>query len=93
MRRLDPQKYYLACRFDKKNMSAYLQWHQVTVTNPDDPTRKSQTAMVVEWGPPLNADGSEKIEYKGLAAGLSPGLAAALGLKKGDNVEISFEGK
>lgn len=91
MRRLDPSKFYLACRFDKKSMTGYLRSHQVTVTNLSDPARKPVKASVVEWGPPLNPDGSEKIEYKGLAAGLSPGLAYALGLRKGDEAEISFE--
>jgi hypothetical protein len=93
MRGLDPRKNYLACRFDKKSMSGYLQSHEVTVTNPSNPTRKPQKAMAVEWGPPLNKDGSEKIEYKGLAAGLSPGLADALGLKKGDAKPSMFSSK
>lgn len=83
MRRLDPTKFYLACRYDS-GVADYLRSHLVTVTNPHDRSKSAQ-GRVVEWGPP------RRPEYEGYVAALSPGLAETLGLKRGDEVEISFE--
>jgi TIR domain len=84
MPRLDPSQPYLSCKYSE-NLSDYLKSHLVTVTNPANPARHPVKAKVVDRGPP------PRPEYKGAAAALSQGLADALGLKEGDEVEISFE--
>jgi uncharacterized protein (TIGR02594 family) len=75
-RRLDPTSYYLACRWDyNKTSRAFLQGIQVQVSA----NGKAVMARPVDWGP--NAD-------TGRVADLSPGAAAALGLKTDDTVTI-----
>jgi rhodanese-related sulfurtransferase len=96
MSRLDPNKFYLVCRYDQRDQSmvAYLKSHEVNVTNPRHPIRAfffPVKARVVEKGPPDQGKfDHEKRQYKDYAAGLSPGLARALDLNTDDEVEISF---
>jgi hypothetical protein len=82
MARLDPNKHYLSCQFSQSRDKHFL----VSVKNPNS-EHPPVEAMVVEWGPPK---GENFPEYKDAVAALSPGLADTLGLKKGDQVEISF---
>ncbi len=81
-RRLNPDKFYLACRWDYtvtsrsflRNVLAFVQ----SVS-----TGQVEQASPVDWGP--NTD-------TGRVADLSPGLAAALGLNTDDDVIITITG-
>ena len=82
-RRLDPDKYYIACRWDYKSTPKnYLIKTLVEVGNPDN-GRYAQ-AKPVDWGPAA---------WTGRVADLSPGLAEFLGLETDDicTVEILIE--
>jgi len=69
-RRLDPEKFDLAWRWDYKiTKAAFLRIAMIRVTNPKN--GKMQVARAVDWGPNAKT---------GRAADLSPGLAKALGL-------------
>lgn len=69
-RRLDPDAYYIACRWDEHGLArSYLQQIEVTVTN--SANGKSDRARPVDAGPNVNT---------GRVADLSPGLATKLGL-------------
>ena len=79
-RRLDPDAYYVACRWDYGITSVkYLQGVEATVTN--SATGATATARPVDWG----ADAGT-----GRAADLSPGLANHLGLVTGDHCTVDI---
>ncbi len=81
-RRLDPSKFYLACRWEYKNTpKTFLRTAKIRVTNPKN--GKAQVARAVDWGP----DASTK-----RAADLSPGLASALGLDTNDECVVEVFG-
>jgi hypothetical protein len=70
-RRLNPEAYYLACRWDYgETPRAFLRTIKARVSNPR--TGKAAVAQPVDWGPNQNT---------GRVADLSPGLAAFLGLE------------
>src|SRR5882762_8760689 len=78
-RRLDPDKYYIACRWNYDDTSQdFLRGTLVTVRNPRN-GRQAQ-AKPVDWGPN---------ERTGRVADLSPGLASFLGLNTDNEVEVS----
>lgn len=80
-RRLNPEKFYIACRWDYKlTPKAFLRQSLVRVTNLRD--GKTAQAKPVDWGP--NAQTMR-------VADLSPGLAAALALETDDEVEVTLE--
>jgi len=84
-RRLNPAKFYVACRWDYKvTPKTMLKAAKIRVTNPK--TGKSQIARAVDWGPNVRTK---------RAADLSPGLATALGLETNDEciVEVFGEGE
>jgi hypothetical protein len=71
-RRLNPDSNYIACRWDYKQTSrTYLQGIMVKVTA----NGKTLNARPIDWGP---AASTNRI------CDMSPGLAAALGLKTDD---------
>lgn len=79
-RRLDPQKYYLACRWDYATTpKRYLTKILVEVTNPSN--NKTAHAKPVDWGPAA---------WTGRVADLSPGLATFLGLETDDICEVEI---
>ncbi|MFT5466570.1 MAG: hypothetical protein ACI8UO_001670 [Verrucomicrobiales bacterium] len=81
-RRLKPESFYIACRWDyKKTSKEFLRSHKVTVKNPK--TGKSIQAQPVDWGPH---------SATGRVADVSPGVLAALGLGTDENVVISIPG-
>lgn len=77
-RRLNPDSYYIACRWDYAETSKeFLKKNSVTVVNPIN--GKVAKAAVVDWGP--NKDTKR-------VADLSPGLFKVLGLKTNDVVNV-----
>lgn len=79
-RRLDPAKYYLACRWDySQTPRAILRDSLATVFNPQN--GRSVSARPVDWGP---SPATNRV------ADLSPGLAGALGLNTDDFVTVSI---
>ncbi len=81
-RRLDPEKFYVACRWNYKTTTkAFLRTALIHVTNPVD--GKMQIARAVDWGPNAKT---------GRAADLSPGLAKALGLDTNDQCIVEVFG-
>ena len=75
-RRLNPNKYYLACRWDySQTPKTFLRDAVAVVFNPEN--KRSAQARPVDWGP--NVDTKR-------VADLSPGLAAVLGLNTDDVV-------
>jgi hypothetical protein len=80
-RRLNPDKPYVACRWDyKQTPRDTLRASMVKVTNVK--TGKSVYAKPMDWGPN---------EKTGRTADLSPGLARQLGVQTDDEVEVIFE--
>lgn len=78
-RRLNPDRYYIACRWSyDRTPKDWLRKAFVLVTNPKTGTRLM--ARAVDWGPNART---------GRVADLSPGLAAALGLKTDDDVLVT----
>lgn len=76
--RLNPQAYYIACRWNyKQTPASYLRSIKVKVTNPQ--TGKVVEATPVDWGPH---------ERTGRVADLSPGIMSALKLKTDDEVKV-----
>ncbi len=76
-RRLDPSKFYLACRWDyTKTSKAFLRTVGVHATA----NGKTINCRPVDWGPNVKT---------GRIADLSPGAAAALGLQTDDVVTIT----
>jgi hypothetical protein len=79
-RRLNPEKYYLACRWDyQQTPQAFLRTHKALVQNPQN--GRSAYAQPADWGPNVGT---------GRVADLSPGLAAALGLNTDDDVAVTI---
>jgi hypothetical protein len=79
-RRLNPDAFYFACRWDYSDTSKrFLRNSLATLTNPRNGLWVD--ARPVDWGPH---------ESTGRVADLSPGLAAALGLKTDDFVRITI---
>jgi uncharacterized protein (TIGR02594 family) len=79
-RRLDPDVFYIACRWDyKKTPRDMLLKHKAWVHAPD--TGMSLMAYPADWGPN---------EKTGRIADLSPGLMDALGIETDDEVEVVF---
>lgn len=79
-RRLNPDAFYLACRWDYVVTSkAFLRAVTVAVTNPR--TGKVLEAIPVDWGPNART---------GRIADLSPGLARALDLKTDDECLVTI---
>jgi hypothetical protein len=79
-RRLNPEKFYLACRWDYGvTPKDFLRKSLVQVKNPEN--GKTAQAKPVDWGPN---------ERTGRVADLSPGLARFLGLEANDVVEVTL---
>jgi D-alanyl-D-alanine carboxypeptidase len=79
-RRLNPESYYIACRWNYKQTSReYLQGITVSVRNPNKPGILE--ARPVDWGPNAKT---------GRVADLSPGLIKALGLDTNGIVEVDI---
>jgi len=80
-RRLNPDAYYLACRWDYSVTSRnHLRSIKVKVTNPK--TGESLMAQPCDWGPNHNT---------GRIADLSPGLAKALDLDTNDICRVEID--
>jgi DNA-binding protein Fis len=79
-RRLNPAKYYLACRWNYNDTPrAFLRNTLALVENPQN--SRTAYARPVDWGPNVST---------GRVADLSPGLAAALNLNTDDDVIITI---
>ncbi|HEY2047196.1 MAG TPA: N-acetylmuramoyl-L-alanine amidase [Candidatus Udaeobacter sp.] len=79
-RRLDPDKYYFACRWNYNDTPReFLKRALARVENPAN--GRAVDARPVDWGPNIST---------GRVADLSPGLAAALGLTTDDVVRITI---
>jgi hypothetical protein len=79
-RRLDPDKYYFACRWNYNDTPReFLKRALARVENPAN--GRAADARPVDWGPNIST---------GRVADLSPGLAAALGLTTDDVVRITI---
>jgi hypothetical protein len=79
-RRLSPDKYYFACRWNyNETPKEFLKRALARVENPSN--GRVADARPVDWGPNIST---------GRVADLSPGLAAALGLKTDDVVRITI---
>lgn len=77
-RRLNPEKFYIACRWDYSlTPKAFLRTAVITVQDPTN--SRSAQVRAVDWGPH---------ETTGRIADLSPGLARFLGLKTDDIVNV-----
>lgn len=77
-RRLDPDAYYIACRWNYDNTpKKHLKRIKVSVVNPT--TGATEQAQPVDWGPNENT---------GRVADLSPGLAHKLGLSTNQNCVV-----
>lgn len=81
-RRLNPGKYYLACRWNYDDTSReFLRNNLALVANPQN--GRTAYAQPADWGPNAGT---------GRIADLSPGLAAVLGLNTDDDVAITISG-
>lgn len=79
-RRLDPEKFYIACRWDyDKYPKASLLKHTALVCAPA--TGMEFEAYPADWGPH---------EDTGRIADISPGLMDALGITTDDEVEVTY---
>ena len=79
-RRLDPDKYYFACRWNYNDTPReFLKRSLARVENPAN--GRAADARPVDWGPNIST---------GRVADLSPGLARALGLQTDDFVRITI---
>jgi len=79
-RRLDPEKYYFACRWNYNDTPReFLKRVLARVENPANGS--AADARPVDWGPNIST---------GRVADLSPGLAKALGLQTDDFVRITI---
>jgi N-acetylmuramoyl-L-alanine amidase len=81
-RRLDPAKFYIACRWDydqysKKELASGDDWALVRAPK----TGRKFLARPADWGPHENT---------GRVADISPGLMAALGIVTDDTVEVTY---
>jgi len=81
-RRLNPDKYYIAARWNFNQYSReFLRTHKVKVSNPKNTNSKPEEAQPVDWGPSV---------HTGRVASLSPGLMAKLGLDTDDEAVITI---
>jgi N-acetylmuramoyl-L-alanine amidase len=79
-RRLDPEKYYFACRWNyNETPREFLRRALARVENPAN--GRAADARPVDWGPHIST---------GRVADLSPGLATALGLQTDGFVRITI---
>jgi len=81
-RRLDPEQYYIACRWDydePDQSKTELLKHMAHVRSTK--TGKEFSAYPADWGPNENT---------GRIADISPGLMAALGIDTDDTVEVVY---
>jgi hypothetical protein len=79
-RRLDPEKYYFACRWNYNDTPReFFRRALARVENPAN--GRAADARPVDWGPNIST---------GRVADLSPGLAKALGLQTDDVVRITI---
>jgi hypothetical protein len=79
-RRLDPEKFYVACRWDYDvTPKPSLLEHMAVVRSPK--TGREYLAFPADWGPH---------EDTGRVADISPGLMEALGIETDDEVEVSY---
>jgi len=79
-RRLDPEKYYFACRWNYNDTpKEFLKRALARAENPSN--GRAADARPVDWGPNIAT---------GRVADLSPGLATALGLQTDDVVRITI---
>jgi hypothetical protein len=79
-RRLNPEKFYIACRWDYNCTPGHALLHiLVKVANPAN--GRVAYAKPVDWGPSVDT---------GRVADLSPGLARHLGLRTNDIVEVKY---
>jgi hypothetical protein len=81
-RRLNPDKFYLACRWDY-NVTSRSLLRNSFATVQSVKTGKTEQARPADWGPNAKT---------GRIADLSPGLAASLGLDTDDEVIITVTG-
>ena len=81
-RRLNPEKYYLACRWNYGTTSRSLLRNTVAIVQ-SVRTGKAEQARPADWGPNRKT---------GRVADLSPGLAAALDLDTDDEVIVIVRG-
>lgn len=79
-RRLNPDTFYLACRWDYDDTPAFMLLEEMALVR-SPKTGKQFKAYPADWGPHENT---------GRVADLSPGLLDALGLKTDDEVEVIF---
>lgn len=83
-RRLDPDEYYIACRWDYNapgQSKTELLEHVALVRAPGTGTGRQFLAWPADWGPH---------EDTGRVADISPGLMAALGIATDDEVEVIY---
>ena len=79
-RRLDPDEYYIACRWDYEDTSkVQLLDIRCLVTAPK--TGRSFVCRPADWGPHTDTD---------RVADISPGLMEALGIETDDDVEVVY---
>lgn len=81
-RRLNPDKYYLACRWNY-NVTSRSFLRNTVATVQSVRTGRVEQARPVDWGPNVST---------GRVADLSPGLAAVLGLNTEDVVIVTIRG-
>jgi N-acetylmuramoyl-L-alanine amidase len=79
-RRLDPETYYIACRWDYDEYPAYMLLENKALVR-STRTGKQFEAFPADWGPNENT---------GRIADLSEGLMDALGITTDDEVEVTF---
>jgi len=82
-RRLDPEAFYLACRWDYRNDIAPNHLIDCTIMVSNQVTGTTHEAIATDWGPH---------ERTGRVADLSPGLAKALGLSTDDQCVATVTG-
>jgi N-acetylmuramoyl-L-alanine amidase len=79
-RRLNPDKYYIACRWDYDETPAFMLIEEMALVRAPK-TGRSFKAYPADWGPHQDT---------GRIADISPGLMHALGIKTDDDVEVTF---
>lgn len=79
-RRLNPDAFYIACRWDYDETPAYMLLEEMALVR-SPKTGKFFKAYPADWGPH---------EDTGRVADLSPGLMSALGITTDDEVEVIF---
>lgn len=79
-RRLDPEKYYVACRWDYDETPKEMLLNEMALVR-STKTGKMRRAYPADWGPHQNT---------GRVADISPGLMQRLGIETDDEVEVIF---